>query len=178
MMVDGMRKVYAHVLRKLFAEGLIAADPAFEFVRRHQPLASHPGEHAFRRTVSPDVAHWVVLVPDSKREAFYLEVGWSRRGRFPQLTMRPSFVRPADAGPEEEVLVRLRELAGENDSGWVIEEPPMGGTPAEMLAYIVAQSAPLEPDVARERVAPLVDEALAVWIEWGRPFLERHAGGA
>jgi len=174
---DEMRKPYAQALRELFTEGLAAASPDFEFVRRHQPLAGIPGERAFRRAVSADVVQWLVLVPDLKREAFFLELGWSRRGRFPQLTMRPSFVRPLDAGPEEEVLVRLRELAGENDFGWVIEEPPMGGTREAMLAYLIAQSAPLEPEVARARVAPLVDEALAMWIELGRPFLERHAGG-
>lgn len=173
-----MRKAYAQALRELFAEGLASASPDFEFVRRHQPLAGIPGERAFRRTVSPDVVQWLIVVPDLKREAFFLEVGWSRRGRFPQLTMRPSFVRPADAGPEGEVLVRLRELAGENDFGWTIEEPPMGGNRDDMLAYMIAQTAPLEPEVARARVAPLVEEALAMWIELGRPFLERHAGGA
>lgn len=177
-MGDEMRKAYAQAVRELFATGLAAVSPDFEFVRRHQPLAGTPGEQAFRRAVSPDVVQWLVLVPDLKRDAFFLEVGWSRRGRFPQLTMRPSFVRPADAGPEEEVLLRLRELAGENDFGWRIEEPPMGGTQDEMLAYLVAQTASLEPEVARARVAPLVDEALTMWIDVGRPFLEGHTGGA
>jgi hypothetical protein len=92
--------------------------------------------------------------------------------------MRPSFVRPADAGREEELLIRLRELAGENDRGWTIEEPPMGGTREDMLAYLVAQAEPLAPEVARARAAPRVEEALATWIEVDRPFLERHAGGA
>jgi hypothetical protein len=177
-MTGRMRKAYAQALRELFAEGLAAASPDFEFVRRHQPLAGIPGERAFRRTVSPDIVQWLVVVPDLKREVFFLEVGWSRRGRFPQLTMRPSFVRPADAGREGEVLIRLRELAGENDFGWTIDEPPMGGNRDDMLAYLIAQTAPLEPEVARARVAPHVEEALAMWIELGRPFLERHAGGA
>ena len=114
------------MLRELFAEGLAATSPDFEFVRRHQPLVGIPGERAYRRAVSPDVVQWLVLVPDAKREAFFLEVGWSRCGRFPQQTMRPSFVREA----------------------------------------------------ARDRVAPRVDEALAMWLELGRPFLERHTGGA
>jgi hypothetical protein len=175
-MDDEMRKAYAQALRELFDEGLAATSPDFAFVGRHQPLAGVPGERAFRRAISPDVVQWLVLVPDVKREAFFLEVGWSRRGRFPQLTMRPSFVRPADAGAEEEVLVRLREVAGEHDLGWVIEEPPMGGSHQDMLAYLVAQTAPLAPEVARARVAPVVAEALSMWAEVGRPFLERHAG--
>jgi len=173
-----MRKVYADALRELFAEGLAAVSPNFGFVRRHGPLAGTPGERAYRRAVSRDLLQWLVIVPDAKREAFFLEIGWSRRGRFPQLTMRPSPVRPGDAGPQEEVLVRLREVAGEHDFGWTIEEPPMGGTHEDMLAYLVAQAEPLAPDVAWARVAPRVDEALALWIGVGLPFLERHAGGA
>jgi hypothetical protein len=177
-MTGEMRKAYAEALRALFSERLAAASPDFAYVRRHGPLVGLPGERAFLRAVSTDVAQWLVLVPDPKREAFFLEVGWSRRGRFPQLTMRPSFVRPADAGREEEVLIRLRELAGENDFGWTIEEPPMGATREDMLAYLIAQAEPLAPEVARARVAPHVEEALAMWIRVGRPFLERHTSGA
>ncbi len=173
-----MRKAYTQALRELFAEALSHTSPEFQAVRKHEPLVGVPGERAFRRVVSPEVVQWLVLVPDQKREAFYLELGWSRQGRFPQLSMRPSFVRPADAGAEDEVLIRLRELAGENDMGWTIEEPPLGGTRDEMMAYIVAQTAPLTPEVAQALVAPLVEEALRMWVELGRPFLEWHAGSA
>ena len=172
-----MRKQYGRALRELFAEGLAHASPEFEAVRKHEPLVGVPGERAFRRAVSPEVVQWLVVVPHQQAEAFFVEVGWSRLGRFPQLTMRPSFVRPADAGPVDEVLLRLRELAGENDMGWTIEAPPLGGTRDEMLAYMVAQTAPLAPEVARARVAPLVGEALRMWVDVGRPFLGRHTGG-
>lgn len=163
-------------LRELFTEGLAAFSPGFEPVRRHEPLVGVPGEQAFRRAVTPALVHWLVVVPHTQAEVFFVEVGWSHLGRFPQLAMRPSFVRPADAGPEAEVLVRLGELAGGHDLGWAIEEPPMSGTQADMLAYLMAQSAPLAPDEARARAAPRVDEALRVWQTWGLPFLERHAG--
>ncbi|WP_200382727.1 hypothetical protein [Thiococcus pfennigii] len=137
-------------------------------------MAGVPGERAYCWRVSESVFAWVVLVPDQNREAFFVEIGWSRRARFPELTMRPSGARPSDAGSEEEYLCRLGELARGSDFGWSVEALAMGATQEEMMAYIVAQTRPLAPDVARRRVLPVVDEALRELVEYGLPFLREH----
>jgi hypothetical protein len=170
-----MRKEYGAALREVFADRLARACPDFIPVTKHSALAGFPGERAFCSRVSDALFNWVVLVPDQKREAFFVELGWSRKGRFPQLTMRPSGTRPEEAGSEEEYLCRLGELSRGSDFGWLIEELAMEASQDEMLAYIVAQTKPIAADVARDRVVPHVEEALRELVQYGLPFLRKHA---
>ncbi len=169
-----MRKEYGAALRELFTVGLARACPQFTLVKKHSTLAGFPGERAYCWRISETVILWVVLVPDGKREAFFVELGWSKKGRFPQLTMRPSLARPPDAGAEEEYLCRLGELSRGNDFGWVVEELRLGATQQEVMAYITAQTQPISPDVARARVLPHAEEALRELVQHGLPFLSRH----
>jgi hypothetical protein len=92
-----VRKEYGVALREVFSETLTAVCPYFALVKKPTMLAGVPGERAYRWIVTDSQHLWVVLVPDQQREAFTIELGWSRLGRFPQLTMRPSLVAPADA---------------------------------------------------------------------------------
>ncbi len=109
-----MRKEYGVALRDLFTVLLSRACPLFECVKKPRILAGFPGEHTYRWPVTANQHAWVVLVPDQKREAFTIELGWSRKGRFPQLTMRPSFAHPKDAGPEDEYLMPLGGTGARN----------------------------------------------------------------
>jgi hypothetical protein len=170
-----MRKEYGAALRELFTEGLAHACPQFTLVKKHSALAGFPGERAYCWRISETIFLWVVLIPDGKREAFFVELGWSKKGRFPQLTMRPSLARPPDAGSEEEYLCRLGELSRGNDFGWVVEELRLGATQQEMMAYIAAQTQPISPEVARARILPRVEEALRELVQHGLSFLNRHA---
>jgi len=148
--------------------------PDFTLVRKHLPLAGFPGERAYCWRVSETVFNWVVVVPDQKREGFFVEIGWSRKARFPQLTMRPSATRPSDAGWEEEYLCRLGELSRSNDFGWLVEGLCIDATQEEMMAYIVAHTQPISVEVARARVVPRVEEALHELVQYGLPFLRKH----
>jgi hypothetical protein len=171
-----MRKEYQAALRELFADGLARACPQFTLVKKHSALAGFPGERAYCWRISESMFLWVVLIPDAKREAFFVELGWSKKGRFPQLSMRPSWARPPDAGSEEEYLCRLGELSRGNDFGWVVEEFRLGATKQEMMSYIAAQTQPISPEAARTRVLPRVEEALQELARHGLPFLlSRHA---
>jgi hypothetical protein len=170
-----MRREYQAALRELFTDGLACACPQFTLVKKHSALAGFPGERAYCWRISESNSLWLVLIPDGKREAFFVEVGWSKKGRFPQLTMRPSWARPPDAWSEEEYLCRLGDLSRGNDSGWVVEELRLGATQQEMMAYIAAQTQPISPEVARARVLPRVEEALRELVQYGLPFLSRHA---
>jgi hypothetical protein len=169
-----MRKEYGLALRELFTELLSSACPFFEWVKKPSILAGFPGERAYRWIVTPNEHSWVVLVPDQKREAFTVELGWSRKTRFPQLTMRPSSARPKDAGPEDEYLCRLRELARGTDWWWMIEELPLCATQDQIMDYIIAQTKPISPEAARSRVTPHVQEAIEDFERFGIPFLRAH----
>lgn len=170
-----MRKEYGAALRAAFAEAIGAAHPEFVHARKTNALAAYPGERAYAWRVSETLNCWVVLVPDQKREAFTIELGWSRKGRFPQLSMRPSGYRPHQAAAEEEYLCRLGELSRGTDWWWTIEDLPLDATEEQMTAYIVAQTKPIAPDEARARIEPLVREALAELARFGLPYLEANA---
>jgi hypothetical protein len=169
-----MRKEYGAALREAFTQLFASAFPFFEWVKKPSILSGFPGERAYRWAVTENQHAWVVLVPDQKREAFTIELGWSRKGRFPQLTMRPSFARPKDAAAEDEYLCRLGELCRGQDWWWTIEELPLDATQDQMMAYIIAQTQPISPEVARERVMPHVQEAIEEFQRFGLPFLQAH----
>ncbi len=169
-----MRKEYGTAVRALFADALVAACPDFAPVKMVVALAAYPGERPFRWTISTTTHAWIVLVPDLKREGFTVEIGWSRLGRFPQLTARPSSARPHDAGPCAEYLGRLGEVAGGSDRWWILEDLPLDANAEQMMAHLIAMTTPIPPDVARARAAPLVGEAVAEIVRSGIPFLRTH----
>ena len=166
-----MRKEYGAALRDIFTTLLTKACGEFVPVKKHAPLAGYPGERAYCWRVSEVLFNWVVLVPDKDREVFFVELGWSRRGRFPQLTMRPSALRPGEAAGQDEFLCRLGELSRDNDEGWAIESLRADATQEDMMAYLVAQTTPVTPEVARGRVTPLVEQAVSELQRFGLPFL-------
>jgi hypothetical protein len=169
-----MKKEYATALRAVFSDRLAQMCPDFNFVNKHSALTCFPGERAYCWRISEVVFLWVVLIPDQKQEAFFIEIGWSRKARFPQLTMRPSWTRPRDAGLEEEYLCRLGAVSHDNDLGWFIEEPRVDATQQEMMDYILTQARPLSAEVARSRVLPRVEQALLELVQHGLPFLLKH----
>lgn len=169
-----MRKEYGLVLRETFSETLAVVCPSFAPVRKPAMLTPVPGERVWRRVVAADRHLWVAVVPDQNREAFTIELGWSRLGRFPQLSMRPSLAQPRDAGSPEEYLCRLGALSRGRDWWWVIEEPPLGAGKQALMAYLLAQTQPVAPAVARARVLPLVQEGVAEFVHHGLPFLRAN----
>lgn len=169
-----MRKEYTAALRELFTQELAQVCTQFTLVNKHLTLFGFPGERAYCWHISPTLYSWVVLIPDAKREAFYIEVGWSNKSRFPQLTMRPSMVQSSSAVAEDEYLCRLGELARGNDCGWVIEELPAGATQQAMIDYITAQTKKISSDQARSKVLPCVKVAIKELVEHGISFLTKH----
>jgi hypothetical protein len=169
-----MRKEYGVAVRDLFAELLSSACPFFEWVKKPLILVGFPGERAYRWTVTESEHAWVVLVPDQKREAFTIELGWSRKSRFPQLSMRPSLAHPRDVGSEDEYLCRLGELARGTDWWWIIDKLSSFATQDQMMDYIVAQTKPISPESARSRVMPHAQEAIEEFQRFGLPFLRAH----
>jgi hypothetical protein len=169
-----LRKEYGAALREVFTQIFTSACPFFALVKKHSALAGFQGERAYRCAVTDSRHLWAVLVPDQKREAFTIELGWSRMGRFPQLTMRPSLARPEEIGLQHEYLCRLGELSRGEDWWWAIEELPLCASQDQIMAYIIAQTIPISPEVARSRVIPHVKEAVKEFELFGLPFLRAH----
>jgi hypothetical protein len=89
--------------------------------------------------------------------------------------MRPSFARPHAAAAQDEYLCRLCELSRGVDWWWTIEELPLDATQEQFMAYILAQTRPVSPETARQRVTPHVEQAIEEFERYGLPFLVQNA---
>jgi hypothetical protein len=144
---------------------------------REVPLESmylNPGERVFEWRHSEALRLFLLLVPDLKGgERFTVELGWSARGRFPELGMRPSMRPPRRAAEleEEEYICRLGELCKGGDYWWRLGAPPALSV-AGTVATLQAQIAPMGMAEAREIVQPVVADAVTQLKRHGVPYLE------
>jgi len=106
-----MRAPYGSQLRRLFASELKAAGLPFVEVKP-QPPDLWPGERAYVYKTPASIWQWLVLAPSQKDDSFRLDLGWSRRQRFPQVG-RPSAEAPAEAIECVEYFCELGQLSSE-----------------------------------------------------------------
>ena len=128
--------------------------------RATKPPTQHswPGERAYRYDHSP-VALWLSLVLSPKGyNEFTIECGWSRFGRYPELSYRPNIAvfTEAELDRHPEAFFRLPGLDAQRREWWSIA----GSDPLsfETAARSCAVLSPQEADVLAE---PLVSDALA-----------------
>ena len=132
--------------------------------------AVYPGERCFKR-MRGDFAEWVCLITSPKGyNDFFVECGYSRKGRFPHLSMRPSIydLESEVFSSEDEGFFRLRTTDEEFEHTW--------GCDSEALLNGVVLEAgrpDLEKEEAADIVNPLVDAAFEVLLTRGLPVLSR-----
>ena len=193
-----MGREFNKAVRERFAAGFEAIAPDYA----RQPAGPSPyawaGETAWSCAPEPGVLLWVMLVPSPKGyNEFGVELGWSRLGRYPRLSMRPSAPLP---GPDRrewagvEYLCRLDKVApgvpqwwragGETgtadgastDAGRVSPTEETPEPPQSIRTGVEAALAKLTREQAMRAAAPLVDEALAALRTHGLPYLAAWAG--
>lgn len=171
-----MSREFNAAVKRRFAEALPAVAPAFATTLKGPKPWACPGEAAYSWAVDAGRRAWIILVPSLKGyNEFTVELGWSRRGRYPELGMRPSPVGPTrDRGEwaQEEYLCRLHALAPEVPEWWRVAP---GRDPADLLADAQAMTATLTRDEAEAAAAPLVAAALAALQAHGVPYLAAWA---
>ena len=165
-----MRKEYGKALRALFAAQMKHAVPHFEEVKVRS-MYFWPGDRAFRLQVTDQVHCWIVLSPSKKNyDEFTILIGWSKRGRYPELSMVPCAEQPKPDRNEfanEEYLTRLPYLWTSEDKWWVVEK----FRAPRSVTEIEASLRPLAAAEAKEAVAPLVHDAISKIEEFGLPYL-------
>lgn len=166
-----MRREYRQVLTKIFERKMSERFKDFVPSRRKSDYI-WPGERTFERQLQNETIQWVVLSPSEKDESFNVEVGWSRKNRFPALDMRPSPIPIDRALEEEEYLCRLGRLTYGSDYWWVIESS--GGVMD--FGSIGSSLKRIPDDTARDRVEPKVEDALHALHDIGLPFLDKACG--
>lgn len=166
-----MRKEFGKSLRALFCRAMKEKFPLFNEVKVTS-LSFQPGQWAFLRIVSQSLHLWIVLAPSPKDyDEFTVLVGWSRLGRYPELSMIPSFRLPEEGQcefEEVEYFARLPFLRGREDRWWVIREPMLALTTEALMK----QMEPIPPEEAQRLTAPLVEDAVRKLQECAVPYFE------
>jgi len=115
-----LNRIVDKMLIELFQKSL----PEFEYLPiKHRMLASV--EKVFRWVPAEKLHCFIIYMPDRKgKNRFTFELGWSKKGRFPELNMRPS-IKPAGGIDKEfslaEYIDRIGILNGNYDYWWEIE---------------------------------------------------------
>lgn len=166
-----MRKEYGKVLRTLFSKEMEKSLRHFEETKVDS-VYFWPGDRAFRWKFSDDLHCWIVLSPSQKGyDEFTVLIGWSKMGRYPELSMVPCFQMPTSERTEfdnDEYLTRLPSLWTHEDRWWVVRE----FSPAISAAELEARMKPIPADEARQTVMPLVKDAIDKLQRYGVPYLE------
>jgi hypothetical protein len=114
-----MKKQYRMAINKHFSSELEKIDPGFEKISVISPC-KYDGETVFVKKAD-NATLFICLIPDPKgREEFTVEIGWSTKHRFPELSIRPS-IEPGgnnDEFTKDEAMVRLTSFTKMDSFGW------------------------------------------------------------
>lgn len=175
-----MRKEYGKALRAVFTQEMKAHLPQFLPIKVSS-FYIFPGEKAFRWVPAEPNHFWIILCPDQKgREAFTLELGWSRFGRFPELGTRPSTKVPSKNRDEfalDEYVCRLGMLMTGEDLWWRLENPlEYLDSQETYMAYLQQKVSPISQEEATRVVTPHVEDAVEKLRLYAVPYLEEAQG--
>lgn len=111
-----MQKKYSNQFKKYVPYFMNQYLPDFQ-IWQGDTIYLWPGEKAFYKKASESLYLFIIFVPDKKGDnSFTIEVGWSKKSRFPELEMRPCpFPDFSEAHEEEEFATRLTSIEGKPD---------------------------------------------------------------
>ena len=168
-----MRKEYSNALRKEFIRKIKENIPQFEEVK----LKSYylwPGERAFRWIPVDGLHCFIILSPNPKGlDEFMIELAWSKRSRFPELSMRPTGIPTIDhvEFERDEFDVTLSSICPNPEICWSINKNDFLQAGATEL-FISQQLEPVSPSEALLKVRPLVADAIDCLSVFGVPYFE------
>ncbi|HHJ39127.1 MAG: hypothetical protein AXA67_11350 [Methylothermaceae bacteria B42] len=169
-----MRKEFAKVLRDKFVKAMKERFTEFEAISLKGNPYVWPGERVFLWKPTDSLHCYVILSVSPQYDEFYVHVGWSKLGRFPHLgrgVFRPT--RERQEFNEEEYLVKLSMLCGEND-GWSVSDMTALGdseTLPDFEKLVESQVRNIPATTARAIVYPVVEKALDCLEKKGIPYL-------
>lgn len=174
--LGSMGKTFNEAVRKQFAARIAMVAPQFRPSKAPTAYA-WPGERAYVWNARPGVKCWISLVTSPKGyNEFFLEVGWSTLGRYPELAFRPTLAGMEDALSYPEFMCRLSSL-GDTPGAWKYEPPgfEQASEAERFMVEVQAALATMTPSEADEAARPLVEDATNALVHIGIPFLERSA---
>ncbi len=163
-----MKKEYTKNLKKLFREKLSARFPAAKLWREKSEYI-FPGEVVYRIDEYGFNKAFIVLIPDPKKDAFTVEIAWSKEGRFPELSGRPNHlsIQPEQA---REYSIRLPYLVNKTDEYWEIPKKVF----LDMLEEIMENMKKPTDEEAIALLEPLVSDCVEKIISLGIMHLDKY----
>jgi hypothetical protein len=173
-----MRKELSKAVRAEFTAAMGRRLPQFVPVKIDSRYA-WPNSRVFRWAYD-DVMHFFVeMFFDPKGDdAFTVEVGWSRLGRYPEVSVRPGF-RTGEEFAKAEYWCRLSHLYSATGGFWSLEEPDAApgasGQGSGRSPAIGAGLPQIGVEEALTRVAPRVEDAVDKLVVHALPYLDEVA---
>ena len=156
-----MRNALGKRARKRFDERMREDLPQFQKIAPGHDLQ---GDLLYGWAVAPDLHLFVLLQIDQKWDRFYVELGWSRKGRWPVNVWTN---RPSDEPADGELTFRLPWLFDPNarlSLGWEIDPAPGLDNIVEALLN------PPPVEQLFERADELVDDAIGHLAQEGMAY--------
>lgn len=174
-----MSKTFNTAVRNQFAAGMVRSLP--QYLSAKVPTEhAWPGERAFVWTPHEGIKCWICLITSHKGyNEFFVEVGWSALGRYPELNSRPTFagMEPAERVLEHAELMCGLSSLGASPGAWVYRPKEISEAPQaeQFMLEVKAALAALNTQEAEAAAKPLVEDAIAAIVRFAVPFLERNA---
>jgi hypothetical protein len=167
-----MRKELSKALRAEFTAAMASRLPQFVPIKVTSRYA-WPGSRIFRWVFDPSLHFFVELFLDHKGDdAFGVEVGWSRLGRYPEVPVRPGWLEDA---AKAEHWVRLSSFYSNVGGMWSLEAsegaPGAVGQGARSLE-LAAGRPPIPLEQALARVGPRVVDVMEKLATYALPYFE------
>jgi len=148
-----MDKKLNRIIDKILIESMQKSLPDFKYIKiKHPILFSY--ERVFRWIPKEPIQIFIIYLPSHKgQNRFTFELGWSKKGRFPEINMKPSISLLTGKDSEfqyEEFINRLGSLFNSNDCWWSLEKSK-----------------------TEEDVSVVLSNAIDQLIQFGVPYLKR-----
>ncbi len=167
-----MRKEYRRELKKAFQKQLQSIAPEYELVKL-KSMYVDASEMIFRRVVNDNLHLFILLVPHHHgMDQFTIEVGWSKKARFPELGIRPSPpFQHENAFSLDEYVCRIGTLDGSGDRWWQVgKQSDIGKDP---LKAVVESTRQISSEEAQYAVEKPVNASIESVRQFCLPFLNK-----
>jgi len=163
-----MKQEYNKVLKSLFIEKIKSSIPQATIWREKSDFI-FPGESVFSLGNYLESTTFIIIIPNIKEDKFTVELAWSTKGKFPELSVRPndSLIKPREA---DEFSIRLSSLIDKAPEFWSVSKPVY----TDALDEILANMKKLSNEDAIADLTPLVDDCMGKLLEFGIPFFRSN----
>ena len=166
-----MKKEYRKSLKKVFTKKLTEKVVDANLWSKKSDYI-FPGEIVYSLENKYDASVFIILIPNQKNDSFNIEIAWSKKGGFPELSVRPNsmFIEQKVA---DEYAIRLSCINGGADRFWMIPKEKF----TDPLEEIIADMKKPSEEEAVILLTPLIDDCIQEILDVAIPFINKALKG-